>query len=50
MSEIEFRRLLPGDAAVLGRVAQDVFDEPVDPVRLAAYLSQPGHHIIVAIH
>jgi aminoglycoside 6'-N-acetyltransferase I len=50
MSEIEFRRLLPGDAAVLGRVAQDVFDEPVDPVRLAAYLSQPGHHMIVAIH
>ena len=50
MSEIEFRRLSAGDAAVLGRVAEDVFDEPVDPVRLAAYLSQPGHHMIVAIH
>ena len=50
MSEIEFRLLLPGDAAALGRVAEDVFDEPVDPARLAAYLSQPGHHMIVAIH
>ena len=50
MSEIEFRRLSPADAAVLADVAEDVFDEAVDTARLAAYLSQPGHHMIVAIH
>lgn len=51
MSEIEFRRLSPElDAAALARVAEDVFDEPVDPMWLDAYLSQPGHHMIVAIH
>jgi ribosomal protein S18 acetylase RimI-like enzyme len=50
MSEIEFRRLLPGDAAMLDSVAEDVFDEPVDRARLAAYLSQSGHHMIVAVH
>ena len=26
-----------------------MFDEPVDPARLAAYLSEPGHHMVVAI-
>jgi ribosomal protein S18 acetylase RimI-like enzyme len=47
---IEIRRLLPGDAAVLERVADDVFDAPIDPERLAAYLAEPGHLMIVAIH
>jgi aminoglycoside 6'-N-acetyltransferase I len=46
---IEVRRLLPGDAAVLERVAEGVFDERVDAKRLAAYLAEPGHHMIVAI-
>jgi ribosomal protein S18 acetylase RimI-like enzyme len=46
---IEIRRLLPGDAAVLTRVADGVFDESIDPKRLAAYLAEPGHHMIVAI-
>jgi hypothetical protein len=46
---IETRRLTPADAAILGRVADEVFDAPVDPERLAAYLAEPGHHMIVAI-
>src|SRR3712207_6400975 len=46
---IEIRRLLPGDAAVLERVAEGVFDGPVEARRLAAYLAAPGHHMIVAI-
>jgi ribosomal protein S18 acetylase RimI-like enzyme len=50
MPEIEFRRLLPADAVLFERVAEEVFDEAVDPVRLSAYLSQPCHHMIVAIH
>jgi ribosomal protein S18 acetylase RimI-like enzyme len=50
MPEIEFKLLRPDDAALLGHVADDVFDAPIDAVRLAAYLSQSGHHMIVAIH
>ena len=46
---IETRRLTPADAAILGRVADEVFDAAVDPERLAAYLAEPGHHMIVAI-
>ena len=47
---IDIRRLGPGDAAVLERVADDVFDASIDPERLAAYLAEPGHLMIVAIH
>ena len=50
MPQIEFKLLKPGDAMSLGRVAEDVFDAPIDAIRLAAYLSQPGHHMIVAMH
>ena len=47
--DAEIRRLRRGDNAVLGRVAEGVFDEPVDGARLAAYLVEPGHHMFVAI-
>jgi aminoglycoside 6'-N-acetyltransferase I len=46
---IEIRRVGPGDEGVLDRVAAEVFDEPVDPGRLAAYLAEPGHHMLVAL-
>lgn len=38
-----------GDESVLDRVAEDVFDQQVDPARLMAYLSEPGHHLMVAL-
>ncbi|MPZ55090.1 MAG: GNAT family N-acetyltransferase [Rhizobiales bacterium] len=47
--QIEIKRLTPDGAAVLGRVAAEVFDEPIDPQRLAAYLAAPGHLMIVAL-
>ena len=50
MPQIEFRLLEPGDAKLLGRVAEEAFDAPIDATRLSAYLSQPGHHMIVAMH
>ena len=50
MSPIELKLLTPDDAALLGYVAEDVFDASIDAVRLAAYLAQPGHHMIVAMH
>ncbi len=46
----EVLRLLgPDDAAVLGRVAADVFDEPVDEALAAELLADPRHHLAVAV-
>ncbi|MBI1197760.1 MAG: GNAT family N-acetyltransferase [Phenylobacterium sp.] len=36
-------------ANVLDRVAIDVFDEAIDPARVAAYLAEPGHLMVVAV-
>lgn len=47
--DIRIRRLTLDDAAILQRVAVDVFDEPVNAKRLAAYLAEPGHLMIVAL-
>ena len=46
---VEIRRLRAGDERVLERVADEVFDEPIDSARLQAYLAEPGHYMIVAI-
>jgi len=42
-------RAAPADAALLANVAPDVFDEDIAPVRLAAYLTQPGHLMVLAV-
>jgi hypothetical protein len=47
--ELEIRQVKPGEVALFDRVADAVFDEPVDPGRLAAYLAEPGHHMLVAL-
>ena len=49
MAKIEIRRLGPGDASVLDRVAADVFDGAINKKRLAVYLREPGHLLFVAI-
>ena len=46
---IEYKWLTPSDAATFDRVAEDVFDESIHPARLAAYLADPKHHMIVAL-
>jgi ribosomal protein S18 acetylase RimI-like enzyme len=46
---LEIKRLTAEDAAILGRVADGVFDEPVDARRLAAYVAEPGHLMLVAL-
>ena len=43
------KRLSSDDKAVFARIAPDVFDEPVVPARLAAYLGAPGHIMVVAL-
>jgi len=47
--DIEIRRVGPDEAELFERVADGVFDEPIDRARLGAYLAAPGHHLIVAI-
>ena len=46
---IAYRLLGPGDAAVLDRVAPEVFDEPVRPDRARAYLAEPQNLLLVAL-
>lgn len=46
---VEIRRIGPGDAAILNRVAEDVFDDDIDPAKLAAYLVTPGHMMVLAV-
>jgi ribosomal protein S18 acetylase RimI-like enzyme len=48
-TDFDIFRLSPDNAAILDRVANEVFDEPVRPERLAAYLAEPGHVMLVAI-
>ena len=42
-------RLRPGEQSLLHHVAPDVFDEPMQSDRLAAYLASPGHLMVVAL-
>jgi GNAT superfamily N-acetyltransferase len=46
---IEIRVLEQGDAAVLDRVAPDVFDNPIDRGLTAEFLADPRHHLAVAL-
>lgn len=47
--DVEIRRIGPADAAVLDRVAEDVFDDDIDPEKLAAYLASPLHLMVLAV-
>lgn len=42
-------RFGPADAALLDRVAVDVFDQAIDPARVARYLAQPDHLMVLAV-
>lgn len=46
---IEIRKLLPGDEAVLEKVAPGVFDERVRPDLARAFLAEPRYRIFVAL-
>lgn len=45
---MEIRILSAADAAVLTRVAPDVFDNAVDPRAAELFLADPRHHLAVA--
>lgn len=46
---LDIRVLGPGDEAVLAAVAPAVFDDDIDPDLAREFLSDPHHHIAVAI-
>ena len=48
-SEVVVRMLESGDAAVLDRVAPDVFDHAVDTRWTAEFFADPRHHLAAAI-
>ena len=46
---VEVRLVAVGDHALLARVADGVFDEPVDPRLTREFLDDPRHHLVLAI-
>ncbi|HZS04712.1 MAG TPA: GNAT family N-acetyltransferase [Blastocatellia bacterium] len=46
---VEIRILGRDDESVLGNVGPDVFDDPVHAERAREFLSDPRHHLVVAI-
>ena len=46
---ISLKRMRPGDEGDFDSIAPDVFDEPIQPERLEAYLLEPNHLMILAI-
>ena len=48
-SNLEYRLANPHDADALASSAADVFDDPVDPTLTAEFLSDPRHHLAIAI-
>ncbi|MBL8569956.1 MAG: GNAT family N-acetyltransferase [Phreatobacter sp.] len=49
MAEVVLRTVGPADASLFARIAPDVFDGPVAPERLAAYLASPEHLMVLAV-
>lgn len=46
---ISVRVLGPNEARVLDHVADDVFDDPIDPRWCAEFFADPRHHLVVAL-
>lgn len=46
---IEVKILRSGDEPILTNVAQEVFDNPIDPALTKEFLADPRHHLAVAI-
>ena len=46
---LEYRMLGPAEAAVLDRVADDVFDGEIQPSLAREFVGDPRHHLAVAV-
>ncbi|MGE4251645.1 MAG: GNAT family N-acetyltransferase, partial [Parvibaculaceae bacterium] len=49
MADVDIHLCRPGDEELFGRIADDVFDDPVEPEKLARYLALPNHHLFIAL-
>ncbi len=49
MPSIEYCRIHHKNAALLDKVAVDVFDEPIMPERMVTYLGNPANLLILAV-
>jgi ribosomal protein S18 acetylase RimI-like enzyme len=47
---IDIRRARPGDECLFADIADDVFDEAIDPALLTAYLAEPAHLMLIALY
>ncbi len=47
---VQILRIGPADSHLLERVAEDVFDHPIDPEHLRAYLADAGHMMVLAVN
>jgi aminoglycoside 6'-N-acetyltransferase I len=45
----EIVRLTPANTVLLARVADDVFDDEIVPARVAAFLAESGHLMLLAV-
>ena len=48
MSGITVRRIGAGEAGVFKSIAPEVFDAPINPAWLGAYLNEPNHFMVLA--
>jgi len=46
---VEIHHITPANLSLLDTVALDVFDEPLKPAALTAFVNAPGHAMFVAI-
>ena len=46
---VAIERLTAANISLLDRVAPEVFDDPVNAGRLAAYMAEPGHLMLLAM-
>jgi aminoglycoside 6'-N-acetyltransferase I len=49
MSDVIIRVLGPDDASVLDHLAPEVFDQPISAELTREFLTDPRHHLVVAI-
>jgi ribosomal protein S18 acetylase RimI-like enzyme len=46
--DIQIHLCGPGDEEFFRHIADDVFDDPIEPDKLAGYLTLPNHHLLIA--
>jgi aminoglycoside 6'-N-acetyltransferase I len=48
--EVDYQELDTANAGLLGNLAPEVFDNAIDPAQLSAFIDDPRHIMVVALH